>query len=237
MAEAKTGIDERTHRTRLVRENYRRFVAERIGRPKRSWIKVVIGLVLLATVVLIPVGFYLIVSGLRKQAPLQKQFQEEMAFIDRAEAVMAYPLMVNSMLRSPGDVPAPGLVIISFDRGEPETIPYMADVAIKAGEAIGHGLPPDDEQFLIDLMLDEEYQRSRRRRLPDSVTRGHRVYACDLSIHPWYLPGKRLNDEAPFIPCLAEPGEAGQIRAVPWWCVYPDYQPPPWASECPVLIA
>jgi hypothetical protein len=159
-----------------------------------------------------------------------------MAFIDRAEPVMAFPLMVNRLLRQPGDAPVPGLFIISFERGRAETVAFMGEVAVAAGDPLPLKLPAADEQFLIDLMFDEEYQQSRRRRLPDSITKGHRVYAVDLAVHPHYLPDRHLSDGVPMVPCLAEPGDQGRVRAIPYWCAF-DVPPPPWAERCGVFIA
>ena len=108
-------------------------------------------------------------------------------------------------------------------------------VALSVLECGKPDTPDEDRKFLILLMADEEYQRNRRRRLPDSITGGHTVYACDLGISPDYLPFRKINEEMPVIPCLAEPGDSGQIRIVPYWCAF-GVTPPAWAEECKVAI-
>lgn len=218
--------------TPVARERYRQFVLSKFE-AKRSPVKVVIGLTLCFSLVLIPIGLHLLISGLRKRHGWAAQLQA--AFIDGAVGVMAYPLMVNSMLRSPGSEPVPGLFIVSFDSGTGGNVAYMADVACRVMMPPAD-LPGPDRQFLHDLMDDEEYVRARRRRLPASVTGGRAVYAVDLAVHPLYLPGRHLSDDAPMVPCLAEPGEKGEIRCIPYWCVAP-VPPPPFASETPVVTA
>ena len=225
--------DEQSQRTKTLRERYRAFVESRLTAPgKRSPVRVVIGLLLLCSVVLIPIGLYLVFSGLRKRNPLRNLVLLENDSTDRAEAVMAFPLMVNSMLRSPGDAAAPGLFLVTFERDV--SMNLIAEFGQAVLEPTGRGLSKADEDFLIRLMLDEEYQRSRRRLLPMSITKGIRCYACDLAIHPWYLPGRHISDQIPMIPCLAEPGDRGEIRAVPYWLAF-DVPPPPWAENCPLM--
>ena len=38
------------------------------------------------------------------------------------------------------------------------------------------------------------------------------------------------------VPCLAEPGEQGRIRQMPYWVVFENAPPPPWADQCPVML-
>ena len=227
--------DESARRTRIVRDRYRAYVTDRIGRSKRSGWKIGLGLLLICTIAAAPVGIGLFIVGLIPRNPRRTEYEAELAFIERAQPVVAFPLMVNSMLRAPGDRPAPGLVIISFDPAA-DSVAAMAEVALAAGEPVGRGLSPEDEAALIELMLDEQYQPSRRRPLPGSVTKGARVYACDLVIHPLLLPDRHLSDDVPFVACLAEPGERGQIRTIPYWCAF-DVPPPPWEKDAPVMIA
>ena len=112
-------------------------------------------------------------------------------------------------------------------------------VPIDSGPVVHSSQPSPDgtsKAELIDLMFDEEYQQARRWRLPESITAGHRVYAVDLAVHPHYLPERHLSDEMPMVPCLAEPGDQGGVRAIPYWCAF-DVPPPPWAQWCGVFIA
>jgi hypothetical protein len=227
--------DDSAERTRRIRERYRQFVSARLGGGGPSWPRVVIGLLMLFTLVLIPVGVILIIKGLFARSGSRETLEKELAFIDQAEAVMAYPLMINSMLRSPGEKPAPGLVITTFEHGETDRVSFMADVALAALDPIGKGLPEPHEAFLVELMLDEDYQRSRRRKLPLSITGGRIIYACDLFVHPLYLPDRHLSDEMPVIPCLAQPGDVGEIRAMPYWCAF-DVAAPEWANRTPVVL-
>ena len=203
--------------------------------PRRSSSKIILGILLCGSVVGAPLGIALLISGLRKRVPNRAAYEAEVAFIENAKAVMAFPLMVNSQLQSPGQRPAPGLVLVAFDP-KADSLQFMSEMAVTAGDPVGRNLPPRDEAALIELMVDEEYQRSRRRLLPPAVTRGVPVYACDLSIHPLYLPDQHLCDEMPMIPCLAEPGDAGQIRHVPYWCAF-EAPPPAWARFAPVMTA
>lgn len=228
-------LEESSQRTLEVRERYHRWITQRLGKGRRSPVRVVIGLLLMCTGALIPVGLFLVVKGLVRRNPHKRLLEEEAEFIEQAEAVMAVPLMVNSMLRRPGDRPVPGLFIISFEGGEAQTTGFMTEVATAVlRPGAGNAVPDADIEAIVAIMADETFQRGRRRQLPGTVTRGYAVYACDLAVHPWYLVGQHLSDAMPFVPCLAEPGPEGRIRAVPYWCIT-DGPWPEIASRCPVM--
>src|SRR5688572_2350395 len=113
MAAERTSGDS-ARRTKAIRDRYRKFVLSRLGERKRSLPLILIGGIVMCTVVLIPVGLYLVIRGIRGRPKWGPALDYELGFIDRAEAVMAYPLMINSMLRRPGDAAAAGLFLISF---------------------------------------------------------------------------------------------------------------------------
>jgi hypothetical protein len=227
--------DSREERTRRIRKQYEKFLVARLDKRERSLGRVAIGVLICLTGVLIPLGLFFIVRGLLGKNPIQAALHVELDFVDRAQAVMAYPLMVNSMLRHPGDEAAAGLVIISFDDGPPTTVEFMAGVCVAIGEAESSNADSEVARWARELMGDEDYQRSRRRRVPAELTKGHTVYACDLGIAPWYLPDRHLSDEIPMIPCLAEPGDTGRICAIPYWVAF-DAPEPQWARGCKVAI-
>ena len=222
-------------------------------------VNAMIVLVLLAmavTVVLIPLAwrFY---RQWRQRERLGAALHEVLDFARRAEAVMAFPLMVNRVLRTPGDQESAGLVLVCFDPVHGNSMPFMADMAVTVGrggeldddlheDGDGHDdgddehersaersasraqvegdaasvikeLSPEDRAFCVALMNDEQYVPYRRRRVPDSITGGVAVWACDLWIDPGVLHGRRVSDEMPLLPCMAEPGPAGRITQIPWW--------------------
>lgn len=227
-------LDDELSRTLAIRERYKVFLTKHLGRRK-SPVRIVIGLFLCISLVLVPLGLILIYQGLRGVSPNRRRLEEELEFVDRAHAVMAAPLMFNSALGSQGDRPAPGLFIVTFDPGAPRSTAYFAEVALAVMECGTPQMTESDKKFLADLMGDEQVQRHRRRRLPTSITRGHTVYACDLMVPPYYLPNRQINEEMPFVPCLAEPGDAGDIRVIPYWCAF-DVTPPPWEENCKVAL-
>ena len=228
-------LDERAERTAQVRDRYRQFVLSHWP-AGRSLVRVAIGILLLCSLILIPIGIWLVITGLMKRTRRKEQLEAELAFIDRAECVMAFPIMVNSLLREPGERPVPGLFVMSFDDGPPQTLEFMAEVILAMEDIDSAKVSPDDARFLTELLLDEEYQRSRRRKLPVSITAGHTIYACDIAVNPLYLPNRHLADEFPLVPCLAEPRDHGQIRPIPYWCAA-DALPPAWAARCGVFVA
>jgi hypothetical protein len=173
----------------------------------------VVAILLCATVVLSPVGIWLIVR-LRKNASVSEHNDRIMsdfaAFVANADAVWAYPVMINTMLRQPGARSAPGLFLISLATEEKPPFTHQQMVEL---------LSDFPEQLADELTADEQYQPHRRRRLPDSVTRGAAVYACDLMVDPRLLIGHHISDDAPFIPCLADRGDHGRLIVMPSWYV------------------
>jgi hypothetical protein len=137
-------------------------------------------------------------------------------FLRNAVPVMAYPLMVNLMLRRPGIEPSAGLVLITFDpsvtTNQAIDVVGRIDAACSSGST---GLP--DVIFCRKLMNHEDFILARRRKIPMSLTDGREFYACDLWIPPKLLHRQCISDDLPFIPCMAEPGESGRINVMPWW--------------------
>jgi hypothetical protein len=162
-----------------IRQRYVDFVLRHRRKSTVSVGRIVVGTLLCFTGVLIPLGLFLIYRGLRAQTPLPQVLEDELEFVERAQPVMAYPLMVNRMLRRPGDQAAPGLFLISFDPGPPKTVEFMADTVLKVLDPSEAQLPQEEANWLTQLMLDEDYEPSRRRKLPPAVSRGHAIYACD----------------------------------------------------------
>jgi hypothetical protein len=144
-------------------------------------------------------------------------------FAERAQAVAAFPLMVNGMLRAPGSKIAPGLVLITFDPNARTQL--MADLAMSVASAGAEGnlaqsWSSAQRDFTAQLMEDEDFKPFRRRGIPSDMTGGlNAVSACDLMIDPALLPGGFLGDECPILPCLAEPGDSGRILLLPHWLV------------------
>jgi hypothetical protein len=68
-------------------------------------------------------------------------------------------------------------------------------------------------------LADEDYRVYRRRRLPPGLTAGVEVYAVDLMVSPLLLAGRRIRNEMPLVPCMAEPGDDGRTMQVPYWIV------------------
>ncbi len=146
-----------------------------------------------------------------------------MEFVDRVVPVLAFPLKANSILNEPGDTPAPGLVMISFDRrvlaGRDIENDFMGALAVDICEIADAAPRTADDKFVRGLMDDDQFQPDRRRLLPGSITKGVTVYVCDLLIRPEFLKDKHLPPAVflhPSIPCMAEPGASGRIQLIPW---------------------
>lgn len=191
---------------------------------------IVFTLVVLAslTVVLLPVAVWLY-RRWRKTSRIDAARRDALAFAERAEPVMAFPLMVNSMLRRPGTERAPGLFLICFDRAAGESVRFMGDLAERVGGGSSAGMSHADYQFCRALMADEEVRIFRRRKLPPSLTSGVTVYAIDLYISPLLLFGRHISDDLPLVPCMAEPGDDGRVMQAPYWLIYGF--PPPGEEE------
>jgi hypothetical protein len=182
-----------------------------------------------ASLVLLPLALFLYPRW-RKMRTLARVFRAAEAFSARAAPVMAYPLMVNRALRSPGNDPSAGLVLISFEPAG-NSLQFMADLAVKVGEGTAPDLSAADREFCERLMDEEQYVMSRRRRLPPTVTGGPTVYACDLAIAPQLLERRHIPDDSPLVPCVAEPGDSGRICQMPFWVVMNQDAPDAEATE------
>lgn len=164
------------------------------------------------TTIGIPIAIYQVY----KIATHRKRRRKEILDVARrSRPLVTYPLMVNrDLLTRPGSI-APGLVVGSFDPKANETVEFMATLAEKvAWLGLGEAQTPDERQA-AELMEDEAFVPSRRRRLPGGLTGGREVYAFDLMILGDYLPSGTV--EVPMIPCVAEPGPAGEIHMIPFW--------------------
>jgi hypothetical protein len=193
-----------------------------LGRTVQLIVHVAMGL----TVVLAPVALFLALrSGWRRgrARPIADRLHRTAEFAQRAKPVVAYPLMVNPMLRRPGDEPATALVIICFDPAVSHDV--MLELATKISDPGAPGWNPVQKRFAQALMDDEGYRAFRRRTIRPDMTGGIEVFACDLAVHPLLLAGGHLSSVAPFIPCVAEPGERGAILQIPWW-IADDTEPP-----------
>jgi hypothetical protein len=102
---------------------------------------------------------------------------------------------------------APGVLI---EETTPETMARVAK-RVESAEAENEA----ERRWLRELLADEGYQAHRRRQLPEIVSGGQAIYACDLWIPPVLLKGQCV--DIPFLPCMAERGDSGRINVLPWW--------------------
>ena len=181
-------------------------------------------LLLCATVVLIPLAVKGYRHHRRRTRELQPLLEHARAFAGRAEVVVAFPLMVTSILHHPQTESGTGLVLISFDPAA-DGVDLMTDLAQAVGLGDAEGWGKQERDWADRLMSDEQWQACRRRRLPDAMTGGPVVYACDLVIEPLMLPGHYVGEHAPLLLCLAEPGHEGCILHMPYWMVGEGQEP------------
>jgi hypothetical protein len=203
-----------------IRQRYLQAVREEAGAANSGCargVMLLLGVLKILTIVGMRSGLQ-IVRGATSIGQLAGRYRVAQAFAELAEPVMAYPLMVNRMLRRPGDDPAPGLFLICLGP-QGESIGFMSDLAVKVGEADDPGMSAEDRAFCEALLADEDYVPFRRRRLPASITGGVEVFAVDVFIMPELLKDRHISDEMPLVPCMAETGERGRILQMPWWFV------------------
>jgi hypothetical protein len=192
---------------------YRQSVQRACARPSAVYVAIIliVSLAFAATIIGIPVSYILLRRTFGRN---DTGCEERLAFAEQAVPVMAHPLMVNSALRKPAGISAPGLVIISFDRAAQDDPGRMPAIALRLLElSLEDPASGTDAAYANDLFADEEYQPHRRRKLPASLSGDLTVYACDLMIHQALLH-KGFLDE-PHIPCMATPGDTGRIEMIP----------------------
>ncbi len=188
-----------------------RYLTPLAGRP--YW-RLALAVAACMTTIGIPIGIVQLYRYLRRGSALRKAMNQAAA---RSVPLITYPLMVNSqLLRTPGTI-APGLVVGSFDPEANTSVSFMTDVVHRVYEIELAGAKTPQEAEVERMMANVAYWQSRRRRLPPELTEGREVYAFDLMIVGDFLPSGLVT--IPMIPCLAEPGPAGQIQMIPWWVV------------------
>jgi len=222
--------------TRQVRRRYREFILSRLSESRFSLFHLIVALFSFMTVIGIPLGIWHLYLTFKPRREIPDELKTELEFAERATLVFATPLMVNTLIREPSDQAVPGLFICTFDTAASSQRKLIADIAMKVTMPDLAKLPAADVNELECLMSDEEYQPNRRRRLPQSVTGKHVFYAVDLALASWYLPNQALSQSQLSVPCLADAGDQGSIRHIPYWCL-PNVPPPLWAVDCLVLMA
>jgi hypothetical protein len=221
-------------RSEQIHRRYRRSIEAELetvegtslGRTMQLILHVAMGL----TVVLAPVALFLgLRSGWRRgrARPIADRLHRTEEFARRTKPVRACPLMVNPTLRRTSEQPSTALVIISFDPAVSHET--MIELAAKISDPDAPGWNAAQRGFAQALMDDEQFHAFRRRTIPRDMTGGVEVFACDLAVHPILLAGGHLSHVAPFIQCVAEPGERGAILQIPWWIA--DDAPPPGPNE------
>jgi hypothetical protein len=172
---------------------------------------------LISTIVLIPLAIKLFLKWCRS-SPVSPTMQTALEFAESAVPVMAYPLMVNSLLRSPGTHAAPGLFLICFESSDKPNSQIESTV-LKFIERENSSILQADRDFCRSLLADEQFVPFRRRKLPKTLTDGAAIYACDLAVQSQLLFRQHILDEFPLVPCMAEPGERGRILQMPYWFI------------------
>ena len=217
-----------------VRDEVKKNSAESEGEGCFTAIVLAILVLLSLTIVLIPavVWFYPRWRLMQRHKALVREW---LAFAERAQPVMGFPLMVNSMLREPGSQPAPGLFLICFEKGTGERLVFMSELAARVGAPDPQSMSPEDFAFCSALMTDEEFHPFRRRRLPQSLTGPVPVYAIDAAVSPLLLHGRHISDEMPLVPFMAEASDHGRILQMPYWFIAGTAPPGEAESEAFVL--
>lgn len=132
----------------------------------------------------------------------------------RGTRVIGALVQANMALYDPGPEDLPCLVLISFEPQFQQHPEWLSELALHIYSFKGREFTNPEAAYVSSLTTDEIAERHRRRRLPDSFTRGACVYAADLWIYRSFLPrGFVLSHER--LPCVAEPGEQGRIELLP----------------------
>src|SRR4051794_38271830 len=162
-------------KARFLREIDKGFV------PFRHTGRIIFLVLLGCTVVFLPIALGLSRRLLRRSEDEElvlQSLRRAREFGRRATPVVAYPLMVSSVLRSAKPSKATGLVITTFERAEHHDVRFMARLAESLSR--GNGTEGDagrwskeQRSFAQALMADEDYRPFRRRKIPQDMTRHH----------------------------------------------------------------
>ncbi len=159
---------------------------------------------------LVPAGAaFLAVAGLalyedwRSERPAQ--------VVRHGELVDAVVVVAEDAIRKSGSRDVPCLAFVTFDRAISTS--FLLNLAEMA-RALRGTRPANPGLAEVAAIVGEKAHRFyRRRRLPESFTRGTVVYAADLCLYRSRLRNGILEGDR--VPCFAEPGDRGGIEQVP----------------------
>ncbi len=180
--------------------------------PSPTW-RLILAAITFMIIFLAPITIYQLIRYLIESRRRKKNKKAFIEAVDRMIPTFVLPVMVNhALLTRPGSV-APGLFVGSFDPDAQESFELLGTTTDAIDEIACREPKNADERKVVELLSDMEFQPSRRRLLPMSITNGKPVYAFDLQVPMDALPNGEL---PPFLLCMAEPGPTGQIAVVPW---------------------
>lgn len=119
---------------------------------------------------------------------------------ERGDPTIGWIIQANPNLYKYDTADYPAFVLVSPDPDTADDSAFMADLADRLGALRGkRRLTDRDEQFVVDVLEDEEYTAGRRDRVPKSLTGGRRVTIAHIWVFYRHLPDKQLT--LPYVMC------------------------------------
>jgi len=185
----------------------------------------IVGIALIASVVLSPctgivavpgggllIGYYFLRRRGAKQHEPALVPTPAIHAITRGRLRLAIPLMINAAFLEGKGNASVGLCMAAGDDLPDAPSDLIDELMILIETATASSANPD-ERALAALMEDETYRPNRRRRIPESLTRGSAVYVFDTPLRREDLVSDFRRTLC--LPVLVEPGETGGISVVP----------------------
>jgi hypothetical protein len=142
--------------------------------------------------------------------------REAPAALQNHVPVLGVVVLGNDSLFGTKGVVAPALFLGCFDTSDENTLERLGPTASALADL--HGKDPANYtgslQEACRIVNDDSYRADRRRRLPQGLVEGNKLWLFDLMLVSEDLPAPDLRD-SPYLVCMASPGESGSIIQVP----------------------
>ena len=207
----------------LLSRNMQAFLRSPGGRSVLETFDMSLGMCLAAGVFLGCMGLCMVPTIIWTLAGLQTlwavarlQFLEPMYDNAAKHPERLVPLIAHLVIVGPDQKHA--LALGSFLPSQRYSVDWLAQLARWFGEVyVGKAADLENHAELYTLLHDDTYHPDRRRRVPERYAGGHELYLLDVEVNPREAQVSPFG--TPLFAFAAEPGEKGEIAALPWFVV------------------
>lgn len=197
----------------LQTKEFESYFAALAGSPGR-W-QLYFGIALIASVMGIPVGIWLIWKWRRDGEAWKQALAAARSAYDGSQLLLCTIVACDrALLKQPG-AGVPALLLGSFAPYSDALARELVEVARKLAALKGQN-PANVEPTLraaCELVNDEDFEHERRRKVPRAIAPNTQLTLFEAYIDADFWGAKPT--DFPFVVCIAEPGEEGSIQQIP----------------------